>query len=143
MEDQSLGIVLRALMQTIKQRMHESIAANHADRLTLMHAWAIEELYEQRDTDFFQRDFERRFSVRRSTATRMLQLMERNDLIRRESVPHDARLKKLVLTERALKLHEEMAEKTSAMDARLLEGFTEEEKKTLFALLRRVQHNVE
>ena len=42
------------------------------------------------DGPVFQRDVERAFSLSRSTATGILQLMEKNDLIRRESVASDA-----------------------------------------------------
>ena len=44
----------------------------------------------------FQRDVERVFSLSRSTATGILQLMEKKGIIRRESVASDARLKSLV-----------------------------------------------
>ena len=44
----------------------------------------------------FQRDVERAFGLSRSTATGILQLMEKNGLILRESVHNDARLKSLV-----------------------------------------------
>ena len=42
----------------------------------------------------FQRDVEQVFSLSRSTATGILQQLEEKGLLRRESVPSDARLKK-------------------------------------------------
>lgn len=56
------------------------------------------------ETPVFQRDVERVFSLSRSTATGILQLMEKKGIIRRESVASDARLKSLVPTERAAEL---------------------------------------
>ena len=52
------------------------------------------------DGPVFQRDVERAFSLSRSTATGILQLMEKNGFLLREPVAYDARLKKLVLTPR-------------------------------------------
>ena len=52
----------------------------------------------------FQRDVEKAFGMSRSTATGILQLMEKNGLIVRESVASDARLKSLIPTERAAHL---------------------------------------
>ena len=52
----------------------------------------------------FQRDVEQVFSLSRSTATGILQQLEEKDLLRRESVPSDARLKNLVPTPRAASL---------------------------------------
>ncbi len=54
----------------------------------------------------FQRDIEREFSITRSTVTNILQLMERKGYIERRSVPQDARLKQLVLTEEGICFHE-------------------------------------
>ena len=49
----------------------------------------------------FQKDLEDVFGLSRSTATGMLQGLERDGLIQRESVPYDARLKRLVPTRQA------------------------------------------
>lgn len=49
----------------------------------------------------FQRDVETAFLFSRSTATGILQLLEKKGIIRRESVKSDARLKSLVPTELA------------------------------------------
>ena len=56
------------------------------------------------DGDRFQKDVETQFRFRRSTATGILQLMEQHGLLRREPVPQDGRLKRLVLTDKALAL---------------------------------------
>ena len=50
------------------------------------------------DGPVFQRDIENVFGLSRSTATGILQLLEKNGIIRRESVASDARLKSLVPT---------------------------------------------
>ncbi len=57
-----------------------------------------------KDGPVFQRDIENVFGLSRSTATGILQLLERNGIIRRESVSSDARLKSLVPTKRAVEL---------------------------------------
>ncbi len=46
----------------------------------------------------FQRDIESAFGLSRSTATGILQQLEKKDIIQRESVARDARLKSLVPT---------------------------------------------
>lgn len=55
--------------------------------------------------DVYQKDIEEEFDIRRSSVTSVLNLMEKNDLIKRVSVMEDGRLKKIVLTERAKELH--------------------------------------
>ena len=51
----------------------------------------------------FQKDISRILKIRRSTATSMLQDMERDDLIKRVPVGGDMRLKQLLLTEKAMR----------------------------------------
>ena len=51
------------------------------EKLTSMQSWIIRYLYKNNDKDIFQKDIEKEFSIRRSTATVLPQLMEKNDLI--------------------------------------------------------------
>ncbi len=62
----------------------------------------------QKEQPVFQKDIEEVFRLRRSTATGILQLLEKNGLIRREAVSHDARLKSLIPTEKADAIYKEM-----------------------------------
>ena len=50
----------------------------------------------------FQKDIEQRFAVGRSTVTNLIQLMEKKGFVKRESVKQDARLKKVILTEKGI-----------------------------------------
>lgn len=51
--------------------------------------------------DIFQKDIEEEFGIRPSSVTGLLQALEQQGLIARESVSSDGRLKKIVLTEKA------------------------------------------
>ena len=53
----------------------------------------------------YQKDVESAFGLSRSTATGMLQRLEKDNIIRREGVPSDARLKRLVPTRYAVELN--------------------------------------
>ena len=68
----------------------------------MMHGWIIRYLYENREQDIFQKDIEQRFAVGRSTVTNLIQLMEKKGFVKRESVKQDARLKKVILTEKGI-----------------------------------------
>lgn len=56
---------------------------------------------ESRKRDVFQKDIEEHLLVRGSTATELLQLMEKNGYITRSASAFDARLKKIELTEKS------------------------------------------
>ena len=73
----------------------------------------------------FQRDIESVFGLSRSTATGILQLMEKNGIIRRESVASDARLKSLVPTEQAAHLDAQVYASLQEMECILTKGLSE------------------
>lgn len=93
--------------------------------------------------DVFQRDLEKKFNLRRSSATAMLQTMERNGLIRRESVASDARLKKLVVTAEGEEVCRIIHEDIMETERRLVQGLTEEELQALQNILPKLRDNLE
>ena len=78
-------------------------------------------------TDVYQKDIEEEFRIRKSTVTGILKLLEKNGFIRRESVPQDARLKRIVPTARAESLRPQILEQLGRTEALLMEGIPEEE----------------
>ena len=67
-------------------------------------------LLETMHRDLYQKDVEEEFKIRRSTTTGILQLMEKNGFIYRESVAKDARLKRIIPTKKAEALREQILE---------------------------------
>ena len=78
--------------------------------ITKMQAWIIGYLYRHSEEDVLQRDLEAEFQIARSTASGILQAMEKKKLIIRQSIPRDARLKRLVLTEKGTEFQLEIME---------------------------------
>lgn len=83
------------------------------------------------------------FRFRRSTATGILQLMEQHGLLRREPVPHDGRLKRLVLTDQALALDARIRERLRATEALMRAGISEEDLNTWFRVCGMIRANLE
>lgn len=141
-KERQLGFEIRKLNNLVKRYM-ESKKPEEFDKSTGVHGWAIRYFYENRDTDVFQRDFEARFSIRRSTATNMLKLMEKNGIIHRESVPYDARLKKIVLTEKAIEIHKKATKNIKMVENTLKKGITEEELIVFYNVVDKIKNNLE
>ena len=97
---------IRRVDNLIFRKINQFARENGVEQATPMHGWIIEYLYRHRDAAVFQRDIEREFSITRSTVTNILQLMEKKGYIERRSVPRDARLKQLILTEQGVQFHE-------------------------------------
>ena len=130
---------IRRVDNLIFRRINQFARANGVEQATPMHGWIIEYLYRHRDEPVFQRDIEREFSITRSTVTNILQLMERKGYIRRLSVPQDARLKQLVLTEEGVLFHEKTMLSFHQTDDYVAGLLTEEENAELLRLLNKLR----
>jgi len=119
-----------------------SCACKSRDEVTGTNMRIIRFLKANENRDIYQKDVEKEFGITRSTASRVLVLMEEKGLVKRLSVEHDARLKKLILTEKSMKMGEAMRQIGEKTDAKLLEGFSEEEKEQLYAFIDRMVENV-
>ncbi len=142
MKNRHLGFEIRTLNNLVK-RYFEQHKPEEFQESTGVHGWAIRYFYENREKDVFQRDFEMRFSIRRSTATNMLKLMEKNGLIKREWVDYDARLKKIVLTEKAIEIHKKATKNIEMLENTLKEGITDEELTSFYSVLDKIKANLE
>ncbi len=90
----------------------------------------------------FQKDISRILKIRRSTATSMLQDMEREDLIKRVPVGGDMRLKQLLLTEKSMRFAMLIREEFSMIQETIIRGFSEDEKKQFRNYLERIKENL-
>lgn len=113
-----------------------------SDEVTSTNMRIIRFLKANENYDVYQKDVEKEFGITRSTASRVLVLMEEKDLVKRVSVEHDARLKKLILTEKSSRMASQMRQIGEMTDARLLEGFTEQEKEQLYHFIDRMTQNM-
>lgn len=84
---------------------------------------------------FFKKDIEKEFQIRRSTATGILNVMEKNGLIQRVPCKEDARQKKIVVTEKGKELHNKSFEQMQEFEKRLKSCLTEKELKEFFNIL--------
>ena len=87
-------------------------------------------------------DIEQRFAVGRSTVTNLLQLMEKKGFVRRESVKQDARLKKVILTEKGIASQESFEDIVEHIEEELSEGISEEELHIFYKVLDQINQNV-
>lgn len=140
MRQNVLGMQLVALGNLIRRALLENEEEHQG--LTGMQRWVMGYLYRQ-TTPVFQKDIEKAFRLRGSTVTGILQLMEKKGYIRRETAAHDARLKSLHLTEKALQCCQACDIRIAKMDDILLSGFSEEEKQNLAYMLLHMEENIQ
>ncbi len=91
----------------------------------------------------YQKDIETEFKIRRSSVTSVLNTMEKNGYILRRSSRSDARLKEIILTEKAQRTGDEHHAAIDAFEHNLLAGMTEEDVMKLNSLLNKLNENLE
>lgn len=103
----------------------------------------IHYLMEHPDEEVYQKDIEKFFSISGATATNMIKGLERAGLVERIANEHDARLKRLVLTEKAIVREQKIRKIIMELEEGMVRGFTEEEITTYCRLTDRVLQNLD
>lgn len=96
----------------------------------------------EKGRDIFQRDIEAEFKISRSSVSSVLDNMEKNGFIHRLPVKNDARLKKIVLSEKSQQISQQHCQTIINFENSLLENMTAEEISTLKTLLNKVSENI-
>ena len=135
-----VGIAIKELSNLLKRYTFGSLKPQ--SDVTMMQGWIIGFLCSNSDRDIFQKDIEQRFEIRRSTATAMLQLMEKNGYITRHSVEYDARLKKLCVTEKAKLLHKSILDRIEMTEKQIITGISDEEIDMFFSTIEKMKNNI-
>ncbi|MBE7045413.1 MAG: winged helix-turn-helix transcriptional regulator [Ruminococcaceae bacterium] len=122
--EQTVGFMIKTLSNLFARNI-----SGHKCDITRVQGWVIGFLYRssKEGKQIFQRDIEEHFQIRRSTATGILKGMEKNGLIKKEPVPGDARLKRLLLSDYAIGLHENFIAEIRRLDTIAQAGLSQTE----------------
>jgi len=134
---------IHCIDRMISRRMDAITSANLDGNLSGKEMWIIGYLFHNRGKDIYQRDIEKEFGVARSTVTKMIQELEKRGYVARSGVDHDARLKKLVLTDKALQANEQIRRDMQVqVDERILQGISEEQLELFAAVIGQMRQNL-
>lgn len=143
LSNRQLGFELKAANNMIRRKMEVIFAQQDGYELNGMQGPLLGYLYHKsRNGDVYQKDVEREFRIRRSTATVMLQSLEQKGYLVRVASTEDARLKRILLTEKAIRHHDLIEEQIRIFNRELEAGLTEEEKETFLRILDKMMHNL-
>lgn len=137
-----VGHEIHVLSNMIGRKIDEEKRQRNMADVSPVQIWVVRYLHEHKGEEICQRDLERDFNVTRSTVTGILQIMEKKGYILRVSVPTDARLKKILLTEKGEELYYKVRDHIHETETFLVKGMTEEEVEQLLFLLRKIKNNL-
>ncbi len=138
-----IGAQLRELGILMKRRIDGALIQAGIDQVTGMQGRVLGYISHHQDPPIFQRDLEEEFHIRRSTATGILQLLEKKGLLERRPVEWDARLKQLCLTPRSQALHQAISAQILKMEENLSSCLTQQEQEQFFAIAAKLRRHWE
>lgn len=140
-----VGIKIKKVQSLIRKSIHNSETFKSNEELTNVIGWTIGFISRRNSegVETYQKDIEAEFKISRSTATGLLQNMEKLGYLYREVSELDSRLKRIVLTEKSIELNKKVLNTFDQIELQLLTGFTEEEKNQLLKYLIRLENNLE
>ncbi len=139
--ERTLDKEIMCLSNLIK-RSFEAALSERGETVTPVQGHVIRYLERNSGCDIFQRDIEKAFSYRRSTASTVLGLMEEKGLIERVAVPYDARLKKIVLTEKAMEFAAVCDEEVGKLREKMMRGISDEDFDAAMRVLAGIKNNL-
>ena len=142
MGEKRIGIEIRVLANLIGRCLNEVGFNDEQNSLTGPQGLVLGYLYDHQDYDIFQKDIEEEYSIRPPTATELLKKMEKNGLIHREAMADDARLKRIILDEKALQYKDVVLADITNLEEELTAGIAEEDLDVFFRVIEKMMANI-
>ncbi len=136
-----IGLEIKRISHFIKRRLELSSDPEICRELTWPQMEVILFIKGQED-DVYQKDIERHFDVNRSSVSLMLSNMQNKGLISRERIKSDARLNKIILTEKSVKLLNAMKNQMTEVEAIISKGITQQEAETMLRVFDKIRDNL-
>lgn len=137
-----IGKEIIGVSNIVKRNFNNIESIKELNSISGTNGFIIKYIYDSKN-DVYQKDLEKEFLITRSTCSKILSLMEKKDLIIRQGVESDLRIKKLVLTDKAKELAKKVDFDIKKFDQNLLNGFSGEEVIDFLNYLERIKKNVE
>ena len=142
-QERSVSGTIRTLSNLLRRKAMEKVPQPpEGDIYSQMGGWVMAFLHQREGEEVFQRDVEQRFCIRRSTASRTLKHLEDQGLVQRLPVERDARLKRLVLTDKAQAIHQQIQRGIRDTEEQLTAGMTAREVEQFLALAAKLRANL-
>ncbi len=141
-----IGLEIKKLNNLIgKEICRRTTIDDKDDKLTNMQGRVIGFIRrsEEFEREIFQRDIENEFMISAPSVSEILKLMEKNGLIERRSVAYDGRLKKIVLTDKALAFHCRIERTIDCFESELQNVLTQDESETFERIIVKLQNELQ
>lgn len=130
------------LSNRIKRETQKLECMQSLDKVSGQNGFILVYIHKHKDEKVYQKDIESHFGITRSTASKVVTLMEQKGMLKRIASDDDARLKQLVLTEEAESIVLEVEKGMDEFDKKLVSNLSNSEKETLLALIEKMERSI-
>lgn len=141
--NKKIGLKIRILANELNRKSAEILKEDNGEASSSIQMRILNFIHRRNSQQIpvYQKDIEQEFDIRRSTATGVLQTMEKRLFIERSSCKEDNRYKTIILTELGEHKVKENIVKLHKFDELLVRGIPEEELAIFFKLLEKLSEN--
>ena len=141
MESKEIAKDLKSIANLLKRRLDNAVSKVTTDNITGVQVLILGFINES-ESDVYQKDIEKQFDIRRSTVTNILHGMEKQELIIRKAVNNDARLKKILLTDKAKEIINVLNEEVTKTQQLLIKDIPEKDLEVYLLVIKKMKENL-
>ncbi len=140
MEKPDIGLKIHILSRQIKRKMDKLL---YKYNITGVQSAILGYIYRKSKNGLvYSRDIEKEFDMRRATSAGILRLLEKQEMIVRTTENKDARLKSIILTEKALTFQKEVEKAIKENEMKLKEGLSKEDLENFSRIITQMSNNI-
>ena len=131
-------------MREVQQLLHRKYELNkeqQSEKLTQVQVHVLMYIH-RHDGQVFQKDIEQHLKVRRSTASQILNVLERESYVERMRLESDARMKEIVVTDKTLALIDSMERHMKETESMLRVNISDNDMETFFKVIDQIKENL-
>ncbi|MBE5918454.1 MAG: hypothetical protein II833_01970 [Pseudobutyrivibrio sp.] len=136
-----LGFLCDCLSREVKNAVNRGLKEDNGESASSKNGWLLGYITRQSEP-VFQKDLESIFHLPKSTLADMIQLLEKDNLIKKVPVDGDGRKKQIVVTEKGQQQILRDEAKIMEVEDFMEEGISSEDMDTVVKVLDRLQQNV-
>jgi len=139
---EAIGWEIKRMSNTISSFIGAELSKAGFDEIIVTHGWILGFLSHQQDKVIYQKDIETRFGMPRSTVANVMKQFEQMGYITRQSDEKDTRLKRILVTQKGLDVHNETMKRIEKTNEKIVKGVSEEEKQVLKNIFAKLDANM-
>ncbi|MDE6584140.1 MAG: MarR family transcriptional regulator [Anaeroplasmataceae bacterium] len=138
-----IGLEIKNLNNIINRNFKNLSSVKLLDEITDSNGYILVFLAKHSAEVITQKSIEGILGITRSTASTILSRMEKKELIKREVLSTDTRMKRILITEKGKSLCLKIDEEATAFNQDILKGFKDCEIKQFLSYVERMKKNME